>query len=97
MPRFQSMCYPTALGSIVALGVVNVKDDKRSTCVDTNNERNLPWITVEEMRRHLSISKTKAYEIATSGCVETVKIGRCLRINARSLDRWLESQRYPKA
>jgi len=39
----------------------------------------------------------KSYEIATSGCVETVKIGRCLRINAGSLDRWLEFQRYPRA
>ncbi len=55
------------------------------------------WIKVEEMRKHLAISKTKAYEIATSGCLETVKIGRCLRINAQSLERWLESQRYPRA
>ena len=55
------------------------------------------WITVDEMRNKLSISRTKSYEIATSGCVETVKIGRCLRINAGSLDRWLESQRYPRA
>jgi excisionase family DNA binding protein len=62
-----------------------------------NSERSLTWITVDEMRRYLSISRTKAYEIATSGCVETVKIGRCLRINARSLNHWLESQRYPKA
>lgn len=53
------------------------------------------WITVDEMRRMLSISRTKAYEIAASGCVETVKIGRSLRINAESLSRWLESQRYP--
>ncbi len=55
------------------------------------------WITVNELRNTLSISRTKAYEIATSGCVETVKIGRCLRINVQSLDRWLESQRYPSA
>ncbi len=54
------------------------------------------WITVNELRNTLSISRTKAYEIATSGCIETVKIGRCLRINAQSLDRWLESQRYPR-
>ncbi len=52
----------------------------------TNTEKGA-WITVDEMREHLAISKTKAYEIATSGCLETVKIGRCLRINARSLDR----------
>ncbi len=60
-------------------------------------ETEVRWITVNTMRNTLSISKTKAYEIAASGCVETVKIGRCLRINAHSLDRWLASQRYPKA
>ncbi len=54
------------------------------------------WITIEEMRSALSISRTKAYEIAASGCLQTVKIGRCLRINSESLDRWLETQRYPR-
>ncbi len=54
------------------------------------------YISVEEMRDRLSISKTKAYEIATSGSVETVKIGRSLRINEDSLYRWLESVRHTK-
>ena len=55
------------------------------------------YISVEEMRDRLSISKTKAYEIATSGSVETVKIGRSLRINEDSLYRWLESVRHTKS
>jgi excisionase family DNA binding protein len=55
------------------------------------------WIKVDEMRKHLGISRTKAYEIVASGCLEAVKIGRCLRINSQSLDLWLESQRYPRA
>ena len=49
------------------------------------------WITVEEMRKRLSISRAKAYEIATSDSIETIKIGRCLRINEESLTSWLDS------
>ncbi len=63
--------------------------------MEGNNVENR-YITVDEMRKHLSISRTMAYQIATSGCLDTVKIGRCLRINAQSLDRWLESQRFPR-
>ncbi len=49
------------------------------------------WITVDEMRDRLSISKTKAYEIANDGSLDTVKIGSSLRVNEDSLERWLES------
>lgn len=52
------------------------------------------WITVEEMRDRLSISRNKAYEISSSEAIETVKIGRALRINEESLNRWLESLKY---
>jgi excisionase family DNA binding protein len=55
------------------------------------------WITVDEMRNRLSISKTKAYQIATSGSLNTVKIGRSLRISEESFERWLESIRYTRA
>lgn len=55
------------------------------------------WITVDEMKDRLSISKNKAYEIANSGSLETVKIGRSLRINEESLTHWLESLSLPKA
>lgn len=47
------------------------------------------YITVKDMIGILSISKTKAYEIATSGDLETLKIGRCLRISASSLREWI--------
>ncbi len=55
------------------------------------------WITVDEMRDRLSISKNKAYQIANGGSLETVKIGRSLRISEQSLTRWLESLTRPKA
>ena len=58
---------------------------------------NTRWITVDEMRERLSISKTKAYEIAHDGSLATVKIGSSLRISEDSLDRWLESMSYTRA
>ena len=48
------------------------------------------WITVDEMRDRLSISKNKAYQLANDGSLETVKIGRSLRVSEESLNRWLE-------
>jgi excisionase family DNA binding protein len=43
------------------------------------------------MKDKLSISKNKAYHIASSGSLDTVRVGRALRINDESLTRWLES------
>lgn len=54
------------------------------------------WITVDEMRLRLSISRTLAYQIANSGSLDTVKIGRSLRISEGSLERWLESRKYER-
>ena len=53
------------------------------------------FLTVNEIKGRLGISRTKAYEIATNGSLETVKIGRSLRISERSVVAWLTSQRYP--
>ena len=54
------------------------------------------WITVDELGNRLSLSKNKAYQIATSGAIETIKIGRSVRINEESLAAWLESLKHPK-
>ena len=54
------------------------------------------YITVGEMRDKLSISKNKAYQIANSGSLDTVRIGRALRINEESLASWLEALTSPK-
>ncbi len=57
---------------------------------------NSRWITVDEMKNRLSISKTLAYQIANDGSLDTVRIGRCLRISEESLKRFLESRRHAK-
>lgn len=72
--------------------------------LEVNNEHgvdmektNTRWITVDEMMNRLSISKTKAYDLAHDGSLETVKIGSSLRINEESLTRWLESVKQTRA
>ena len=59
------------------------------------NKKN--YITVDEIKDRLSISRTKAYELATDGSLEAVKIGRSLRVSEDSLARWLDSVRLSKA
>ncbi len=55
------------------------------------------YITVDEMKNRLSISRNHAYRIANSKSLQTVRIGRSLRISEDSLTRWLESLSEPKA
>ncbi len=61
--------------------------------METTNAR---YITVDELKDRLSISRNHAYRIANGGSLQTVKIGRSLRINEESLRRWLESLSEPK-
>ncbi len=49
------------------------------------------YITVDELKDRLSISRNHAYRIANGGSLQTVRIGRSLRISEESLTRWLES------
>ena len=60
-------------------------------------EQGSEWITVKEMRRILSIGRSKAYEIlAQEEEIEAVTIGTTIRVDKISLDRWLRKQRYPR-
>ncbi len=55
------------------------------------------YITVDEMKNRLSISRNHAYRIANSGSLQTIRIGRSLRISEESLARWLQSLSDAKA
>jgi excisionase family DNA binding protein len=45
----------------------------------------------------LSLGRSKVYEIlAQEEEIETVQIGRSIRVNKASLERWLQTQHYPK-
>jgi excisionase family DNA binding protein len=49
------------------------------------------YITVHEVAQRLSVKKTKAYEIVNSEGFPLTKFGKkCLRINERKFESWLE-------
>jgi hypothetical protein len=54
------------------------------------------WITVKEMQRMLSIGRSTAYAIcAQEEELEIAQIRTAIRVNKKSLERWLQTQRYP--
>jgi excisionase family DNA binding protein len=53
-----------------------------------------PWMTVDEMRRTLSLSKGKAFAILASGEVEAIRVGRAVRVNRESLERFCANHPY---
>jgi len=54
------------------------------------------WITVKEMQRMLSIGRSTAYAIcAQEEELEMAQIRTAIRVNKKSLERWLQTQRYP--
>jgi excisionase family DNA binding protein len=57
---------------------------------------NSGYITVDELRNRLSVSRNMAYRIANSGSLETIKIGRSLRVSEDSLTRWLDTLKHQK-
>ena len=52
------------------------------------------WLSLKDVERLLGIGRTKAYELVATGELPAVRIGRCIRVNRRELDEWLEAQRY---
>jgi excisionase family DNA binding protein len=56
--------------------------------------RDKEWLSLNDVQRILSIGRTKAYELVSTGELPAVRIGRCIRVNSRELDGWLRTQRY---
>ncbi len=45
---------------------------------------------VEEVARMLAISRSKTYELIASGALPVIHLGRCARVPADALQRWLD-------
>ena len=55
------------------------------------------WLTMKQIQQLLSLSRGKAYEIvASEEEIETVQLGRTLRVNKASLDRWVPQATLPE-
>ncbi len=49
-------------------------------------------ITIAETMRRLSLGRTKVYHLLAEGHLQSVKIGRCRRILAESLDAFVRGE-----
>jgi excisionase family DNA binding protein len=56
------------------------------------NQQENDLLTIDEMMNFLGVGKNKAYEICRSKEFPTIKIGKSIRINKRSLIDWLENK-----
>ncbi|MBA3688377.1 MAG: helix-turn-helix domain-containing protein [Chloroflexi bacterium] len=55
-----------------------------------NRDRAL--LRVEEAAEMLGISRARAYELAASGALPSVRIGRSRRVPVRQLEEWIEER-----
>ena len=52
------------------------------------------WLTPGEMATRLALSKQKTFSILASGEVDAIKIGRSVRVSARSLSEFIRRNPY---
>ena len=50
------------------------------------------WLSYEEARRLVGLSRTTLYRLTKSGAVKGAQIGRSVRINRASLEAYMERQ-----
>lgn len=49
------------------------------------------WVTYEEAQRLTSLGRTTLWRLASTGEIKTARVGRAVRINAASLEAYMES------
>ncbi len=54
------------------------------------NER--AFLRVEEVAEMLRLGRSKTYELVAQGVLPGVRFGRCVRVPADALRRWLDAQ-----
>lgn len=50
------------------------------------------WLSYEEARRLVGLSRTTLYRLVESGTVKGARVGRSVRINRVSLEKYMERQ-----
>lgn len=53
----------------------------------------LELLTVEDIRKNLKISRTKAYELINKSNMPIIKFGKLIRIIKKDYIKWLENQK----
>jgi excisionase family DNA binding protein len=55
------------------------------------------WISYSEAQKYAGLSRTKLWQLISSGDVEAAKIGRAVRISRRSLEDYMKRNSYVQA
>ena len=50
------------------------------------------WLTIDEIARHLKISKETIYKMVQQGQIPASKLGNQWRFNRKTVDTWLAAQ-----
>ncbi len=49
-------------------------------------------LRVPEVAQTLGLGKTKVEELIAAGALPVVRIGKCVRVSAKTLEKWIEQQ-----
>ena|SRR5215213_3275877 len=52
------------------------------------------FITINQLQSILSVGRTTAYGLVSSGELRAIKVGRAIRVRRADLDRWAERHSY---
>jgi len=61
--------------------------------VKTDHEKVQPeLLRIREVAALLGIGRTKAWQLVATGEIPAVRLGRCVRIPRKALERWIEAR-----
>ena len=46
----------------------------------------------QEVQKALGIKRTKFYEMVKAGELPVIRLGKCIRVPAKALEKWIEGQ-----
>jgi excisionase family DNA binding protein len=61
--------------------------------VPPSPDRDEPWLLdSREVARLLGVSRTKAFQLISTGVIPVIRIGRCARVPRIDLEKWVSSK-----
>jgi len=55
------------------------------------------WLRYPEAERYAGLGRSTLWKLVRSGDIRAAKVGKAVRINRRSLDKYMERQSHPDA
>jgi excisionase family DNA binding protein len=67
-------------------------NDRMESKTMRSEQRHDELLRAAEVAARLKISKSQAYALMQKNELPVVRLGRCVRVSAKALDRWIEAQ-----